>query len=57
MVEEENANELQFGEEFKDVHCLTVDEMYILLVDRKDDAVSAVSEFFFVIIHSADFAT
>ena len=35
-MEEENANELLFGTEFKNVHCLTNDEMFVLMLDRKE---------------------
>lgn len=38
--EEENASELQFGDEFSNVTCLTNDEMYFLLVKRQEAGVA-----------------
>lgn len=38
--EEENANELQFGDEFAGVECLTNDEMYFLLSKRQEKGVA-----------------
>ena len=42
--EEENANELQFGSEFEGVHCLTNDEMYVLLVNRQESLDTNITE-------------
>jgi hypothetical protein len=45
--EDENASELQFGDEFSNVTCLTNDEMYFLLVKRQEARV-AINEYEFL---------
>ncbi len=42
--EDENASELQFGDEFANVTCLTNDEMYFLLAKRQEARV-AINEY------------